>query len=149
MEDEKIISLFFQRSEQAIRELADKYGGACHRLSYRIVNDRQDAEECVSDAYLGVWNTVPPGIAQSAAQLSFENSPEYFRQAVLAQGGGQARQRLCRCNGGSGALPGQPGNGGKPGGGQRACADDSVFFGYDDRTKPRDFYAALLVFGQL
>ena len=44
MEDEKIISLFFQRSEQAIRELADKYGGACHRLSYRIVNDRQDAE---------------------------------------------------------------------------------------------------------
>lgn len=60
MEDEKIISLFFQRSEQAIRELADKYGGACHRLSYRIVNDRQDAEECVSDAYLGVWNTVPP-----------------------------------------------------------------------------------------
>ena len=59
MEDEKIISLFFQRSEQVIRELADKYGGTCHRLSYRIVNDRQDAEECVGDAYLGVWNTVP------------------------------------------------------------------------------------------
>ena len=60
MEDEQIIELFFQRSEQAIRELDSKYGRVCHALSCRIVNDRRDAEECVSDAYLGVWNTVPP-----------------------------------------------------------------------------------------
>ena len=60
MEDDQIIELFFQRTEQAIRELDSKYGRVCHTLSYRIVNDRRDAEECVSDAYLGVWNTVPP-----------------------------------------------------------------------------------------
>ena len=59
-EDEKIIELFFQRSEQAIRELDTKYGKACHTLSYNIVNDKQDAEECVNDAYLGAWNTIPP-----------------------------------------------------------------------------------------
>ena len=60
IEDEKIVELFFKRSELAIRELNNKYGKACHRLSYNIVNDRQDAEECVNDAYLGAWNAIPP-----------------------------------------------------------------------------------------
>lgn len=60
LEDEKIIELFFARSEQAIRELDIKYGKICRRLSRNIVNDRQDAEECVNDAYLGAWNAIPP-----------------------------------------------------------------------------------------
>lgn len=59
-DDERIIELFFQRSEQAIQELDMKYGKAFHTLSYNIVNDKQDAEECVNDAYLGAWNTIPP-----------------------------------------------------------------------------------------
>ncbi len=60
MEDEKIIGLFFARSEQGIQELDNQYGTICRSLSYNIVNNRQDAEECVNDAYLGMWNTVPP-----------------------------------------------------------------------------------------
>ena len=60
MEDEKIIDLFFARSEQGIQELDNQYGAICRSLSYNIVNNRQDAEECVNDAYLAVWNTVPP-----------------------------------------------------------------------------------------
>lgn len=60
MEDAGIIELFFERSEQGIRELDIKYGKVCRKLSYNIVNDRQDAEECVNDAYLGAWNAIPP-----------------------------------------------------------------------------------------
>ncbi len=60
MEDEEIIELFLARSEQGIRELDGKYGKACSRLSYNIVNNTQDAEECVNDAYLGAWNAIPP-----------------------------------------------------------------------------------------
>lgn len=60
MDDKSIIELFFARSEQAIRELDDKYGKICHKLSYNILNSRQDAEECVNDAYLGVWGVIPP-----------------------------------------------------------------------------------------
>ena len=60
IDDEKIIDLFFERSEQGIRELDNKYGAVCHNLSYNIVNSRQDAEECVNDAYLGAWNAIPP-----------------------------------------------------------------------------------------
>ena len=60
MNDERIIELFFERSEQAIKELDEKYGRTCHKVSYNILNNRQDAEECVNDAYLGTWNAIPP-----------------------------------------------------------------------------------------
>ena len=60
MEDEAIIELFFARDQQAIREMDLKYGKICRNLSYNLVNDRRDAEECVSDAYLGAWNAIPP-----------------------------------------------------------------------------------------
>ena len=60
MDDEKIIELFFERSEQGIQELDIKYGKVCHNLSCRIVGNMQDAEECVNDAYWGAWNAIPP-----------------------------------------------------------------------------------------
>ena len=44
IEDEKIIDLFFNRSEKAIQELDIKYGKVCHKLSYNILNNKQDAE---------------------------------------------------------------------------------------------------------
>lgn len=60
MDDQAIIALFFDRSEQAIAELDRKYGKTCHSISYNILNNTQDAEECVNDAYLGTWNAIPP-----------------------------------------------------------------------------------------
>ena len=60
MEDNAIIGLFFARDEAAIQEVDCKYGPLCRRLSYNILNNEQDAEECVSDSYLGLWNTIPP-----------------------------------------------------------------------------------------
>lgn len=60
MEDEAIISLYFERSESAIAETDKKYGGLCRSVADRILGSRQDSEECVQDAYLGVWNAIPP-----------------------------------------------------------------------------------------
>ena len=60
IDDEKIIDLFFERDQQGIRELDIKYGKICHNLSYNLTNSKQDAEECVNEAYLGVWNAIPP-----------------------------------------------------------------------------------------
>lgn len=60
MEDQKIIDLFFARSEQAIAQLQNKYGNRCLRVAGNILNNRLDAEECVNDAYLAVWNSIPP-----------------------------------------------------------------------------------------
>lgn len=60
MEDSKIIELFFERSEQAIVELSKKYDNVSKKIAFNILKNKQDCEECVNDAYLGVWNTVPP-----------------------------------------------------------------------------------------
>ncbi len=60
MDDSQIIDLFFERSEQAINELSKKYGRVCKKVSHNILNNTQDAEECVNDAYLGTWNSIPP-----------------------------------------------------------------------------------------
>ena len=60
MEDRQIIALFYERSEQAIAELSKKYGDLCFKIAITILNDAQDAEECVNDAYLGAWNSIPP-----------------------------------------------------------------------------------------
>jgi len=60
MEDGRILELFHQRSETAIEELDKKYGKLCRALSYGILGSREDAEECVNDAYLGMWNAIPP-----------------------------------------------------------------------------------------
>ena len=60
MDDKQIIRLFFERSEQAITELSQKYGDLCMKIARSILNDPQDAEECVNDAWLGAWNSIPP-----------------------------------------------------------------------------------------
>lgn len=60
LDDSKIIELFYARSEQAIVELSQKYGSVCSKIANNILNNKLDAEECVNDAYLGAWNTIPP-----------------------------------------------------------------------------------------
>ncbi|MBE6037488.1 MAG: sigma-70 family RNA polymerase sigma factor [Clostridiales bacterium] len=60
MNDERIIDLFFQRSEEAIRALDQTYGKLCRQIAGNILQDHHDAEECVNDAYFGLWNAIPP-----------------------------------------------------------------------------------------
>ena len=60
MEDSQIIDLFFERSEQAVEELDRKYGKTVRKTAANLLQNVQDAEECVNDAYLGVWNSIPP-----------------------------------------------------------------------------------------
>lgn len=60
MEDKQIVDLYWERSEQAIKETDIKYGRYCHYIAYQILNDDQNAQEIVNDTYLRVWNSVPP-----------------------------------------------------------------------------------------
>ena len=60
LEDSKIISLFFERSEQAVEELNRKYRPAVRKTAANILSDRLDVEECVNDTYLRTWNSIPP-----------------------------------------------------------------------------------------
>ena len=60
MEDAKIIELFFQRNEQAVKETDIAYGRKLYVLSNNILNNREDAEESVSDTYMETWKSIPP-----------------------------------------------------------------------------------------
>ena len=60
MNDEKIIDLFFERDEQAIRESMNTYGGYCRTVAAGILADPSDIEEAVADTWLAAWDAIPP-----------------------------------------------------------------------------------------
>ena len=59
MEDEMIVDLYWQRSDQAISETNQKYGRYCHAIAYNICGIDEDAEECVNDTWFRAWNLMP------------------------------------------------------------------------------------------
>ena len=60
MDDNKIIDLFFARSEQAIDELDKAHGPAVRKTAANILYNRLDVEETVNDTYMGCWTRIPP-----------------------------------------------------------------------------------------
>ena len=60
MDDKKIIALLWQRAEEALEALAEKFGRGLLAMARNILPDLRDAEEAVSDTYLAVWNAIPP-----------------------------------------------------------------------------------------
>lgn len=82
MEDHQILDLLWQRSEGAVSALAQKFGKLLHRMAMNLLGSPQDAEECVNDTYLAVWNSIPP------------NRPEPLRPYVCRIGRNIALNRL-------------------------------------------------------
>lgn len=58
--DAEIVSLFRQRSEDALRAVSVKYGRICASIAVNILENTQDAEECVNDTWMKAWETIPP-----------------------------------------------------------------------------------------
>ena len=76
MEDTAIIRLFQERSQQAIAELSQKYGKLCQSLSRRILNNEEDAKECVEQH--------PTADPESAGLLCLQDYPQSVRQEAAA-----------------------------------------------------------------
>ena len=60
MEDAEIINLYWSRQEKAISETDKKYGYYCNTISFNILQNKEDAKECVNDTYWKTWNSIPP-----------------------------------------------------------------------------------------
>ena len=58
--EEEIIELYRARDEEAIRQTAVTLGHYCYTVAYNILGNPEDAEECVNDTYLALWNAIPP-----------------------------------------------------------------------------------------
>ena len=60
MQDQQIVSLYWQRDETAIRETERKYGRYLYKIANNILSNPEDSEESVSDTYWKAWNSMPP-----------------------------------------------------------------------------------------
>ncbi len=60
MDDRSIIELYNTRSENAIAETQQKYGSLVKSIANNILGNSSDAEECTQDAYMALWNSIPP-----------------------------------------------------------------------------------------
>ena len=94
MEDRIIINLFWQRDQNAIEETDNKYGETCRYIARSILTSREDAEECVDDTYMAVWDSIPPQrpvhlsafLYRIVRNLSFNRLKERYTQK---RGGGE------------------------------------------------------------
>ena len=92
MEDEKIVSLYWQRNESAIRETEIKYDRYLTKIAYNILSDAQDSRESVNDTYLAAWNSMPPhrpGVLSTyLGKLTRRISIDCFRRRTRQKRGG-------------------------------------------------------------
>lgn len=92
MEDTEIITLLWQRRESALDEIIRRYGRMLKHFAGRILPTAQDAEECINDALLDIWNTVPPtrpeSVASYAAMLTRRRAVDKLRRMTAKKRGG-------------------------------------------------------------
>ena len=65
MTDQELVELFWQRREEALTGLQDKYGGWCRSIAGRILGEEWDVEECA--------RTSCAAAAESAGSASHRN----------------------------------------------------------------------------
>ena len=59
MKDAKIVELYWERDEEAIKQTQQKYGAYLAKIAYNILSDVEDSSECVNDTYWKAWNSMP------------------------------------------------------------------------------------------
>ena len=99
MTDEEIVEMYLSRNPTALNVTAEKYGGFLYAISMNVIHSRADAEECVTDAYLACWNTIPPEKPRSlkayagalCRNISFDR---YKRAHAQKRGGGKVETLL-------------------------------------------------------
>ena len=94
MEDSKIVELYWQKNENAIKETNSKYGAYCFSIANNILHNKEDSEECVNDTWLNAWNAMPPQkptklqmfLAKITRNLSFNR---FNARSAEKRGGGE------------------------------------------------------------
>lgn len=94
MKDGQIVALYQQRDEGAIQKSTEKYGRYCYSVAYALLENHEDAEECVSDTWMRAWGAIPPNepqnlklyLARITRNLAFNKRKE---QSAQKRGGGE------------------------------------------------------------
>ncbi len=65
MHDKEIIQEYLSRNEDAISNTEKKYGAYCYTVSFSILHNPLDVQECLNDTWLKAWNSIPPMIPEN------------------------------------------------------------------------------------
>lgn len=92
MNDSEIVEMFFSRDEKAISAANQKYGKYCAAVAMNVLGNREDSEECVNDALLKAWNSIPPekprNLAGYLAKITKNISINRYNNAQADKRGG-------------------------------------------------------------
>lgn len=105
MTDNEIVKLYFDRDEKALDETEKKYGAYCRKITLGIVGKIEDAEECLNDTRLKVWESIPPAKPDNLkcylGKISRNNALNYLRSQKAVKRGGdvytQSVDELSEC----------------------------------------------------
>jgi len=111
MEDKELLSLYLSRDESAVQKTEEQYGAYCRKIAGNILSSPEDCEECINDAYLALWNRIPPERpncfrAYLAGILRNLSLMKLRRSRAQCRGGGEADvsfDELDECLKGSGS----------------------------------------------
>ena len=98
MEDKLLIDGLFARDERSVARLEEKDSGYCYTVAYAVVRCREDAQECVGDAMLGAWNSIPPNRPENLGAYvgrSEKLGAEYAQSPPLHKA---RRKECCPCS---------------------------------------------------
>ncbi len=94
MTDRRLVELFFERREQALEQTEKKYGAYLRAVALNVSGDTRDAEECVNEALLRAWNSIPPArpddLKLYLAKLTRNLAVDGLRRASAGKRGGTA-----------------------------------------------------------
>lgn len=92
MDDSEIIRLFTERSEQAVEAAFRKYGRYCKTVAFNILQNNEDADECVNEALMRLWDSIPPNdppvFSAYLARIVKNCAYDRLRQAMREKRGG-------------------------------------------------------------
>ena len=85
MKDEVLVRRFLERDELALAEARTRYGAYCLAVARNICPEPGDAEECLNDALLATWNSIPPqepeDLKTYLGKLTRERAIDRWREA--------------------------------------------------------------------
>lgn len=92
MEDRQIVELFWDRDQQALIHTQKKYSAYCTTIAQNILENKEDARECVNDTWLCAWNTIPPNRPENLqfylAKITRNEALDRYRKHHAAKRGG-------------------------------------------------------------
>ncbi len=65
LKDKNIIQMLQTRNERAIEAAQEKYRGFAMSILSNLLEFKEDREECMNDAFLKLWNSIPPAEPES------------------------------------------------------------------------------------